>query len=127
MNKPQKYSALKLTLSQVANYLSNIISTLLNREICIKVKSEDDNYWSGAAVDNCFDIVELMDLIKAVNGDDDMIYQSIPDDSNKTRFLSMCLSEALLKRALKLDWETAFVTEDTLWIIEKPIIKEVQL
>ena len=83
------------------------------------VKSEDDNYWSGAAVDNRFDIVEVMDLIKAVDGDDEMIYQSIPDDSNKTRFLSMSLCQALLKRDLKMDWSVEFVTEEALWIIQE--------
>ena len=78
MNNPQKCTAWKLELPQVSWHLGRIVSTLLNREISMTVKSEDDNDWSGAAVDNRFDIVEVMDLIKAVNGDDEMIYQSIP-------------------------------------------------
>ena len=119
MNNPQKCTAWKLELTQVSWHLGRIVSTLLNREISMTVKSEDDNYWSGAAVDNRFDIVEVMDLIKAVDGDDEMIYQSIPDDSNKTRFLSMSLCQALLKRDLKMDWSVEFVTEEALWIIQE--------
>ena len=119
MNNPQKCTAWKFELSQVSWHLGRIVSTLLNREICMQVKCEDDNYWSGAAVDNRFDIVEIIDLIKAVGGDDEMIYQSIPDDSNKTRFLSMSLCQALLKRDLKMDWDAEFVTEEALWIIQE--------
>ena len=119
MNNPQKCTAWKLEFPQVSWHLGRIVSTLLNREISMTVKSEDDNYWSGAAVDNRFDIVEVMDLIKAVDGDDEMIYQSIPDDSNKTRFLSMSLCQALLKRDLKMDWSVEFVTEEALWIIQE--------
>ena len=119
MNNPQKCTAWKLELPQVSWHLGRIVSTLLNREISMTVKSEDDNYWSGAAVDNRFDIVEVMDLIKAVDGDDEMIYQSIPDDSNKTRFLSMSLCQALLKCDLKMDWSVEFVTEEALWIIQE--------
>lgn len=117
MNSHQKYTAIKLDLPQVSQYLGSIVSTLLNREIVMEAKSEDDNYWSSVSIDNRFTIVEIMDLIKAVGGDNDMIYQSIPEDSNKTRCLSMCLSQALLKRALKLNWQTEFVTEDAVWII----------
>ena len=117
MNKPQKYTAIKFELSLVSWHISRIVSTLLNKEFEMQVKSEDDCYWSAISIGTQFSIVEVMDLIKAVDGDDEMIYQSIPTDSNKTRCLSMHLCQALLKRDLKVTWENEFVTEDALWII----------
>lgn len=119
MNKPEKHTALKLDLSLVSQHLGKCISAYLGREIQMRTQSEDDSYWSSAAIDDCFTIVEIMDLIKAVNGDKEMIRCCIPTDSNTSRSLDMTLCRALLKRALQIEWDTEFVTDEALWIIPK--------
>ena len=48
-----------------------------------------------------------------------MLRLALPIDSSVSRFLDMDLCRALLKRALKLDWESEFVAPDALFVISK--------
>lgn len=118
MNRPQKYTALKLDLPKVSGYLEKLISMMLGREIYVRTQCEDDGYWSCAAIGDQFTITEIMDLIKAVNGDQEMIKCCIPTESNTSRSLDMTLCRALLMRAMDIQWDTEFVTKDALWIIQ---------
>lgn len=124
--RPQRYNAWKIPLDFVSVQLEKRISTLLGRQIRMCTRTEDDWYWSSAAIDDCFTIVEIMELITAVNGDKEMIQCSVPTESNTSRSLDMTLCRALLKQALQIDWKTEFVMEDTLWII-LPADQEVSL
>ena len=58
-----------------------------------------------------------MDLIKAVDGDSEMIRCCIPTESNTSRSIDMTLCSALLKQALQVDWQTEFMADDAIWII----------
>ena len=62
-------------------------------------------------------VQQIMDLIKAVDGDKEMIRCCIPTESNTSRSIDMTLCSALLKQALQVDWETEFMADDAIWII----------
>lgn len=117
MNSPQKYTALKLTLPCVSELIAGRVSAILGREIRMRTQTEDYTYWSSAAIDDRFTIVEIMDLIKAVNGDSEMIRCCIPTESNTSRSIDMTLCSALLRQALQVDWQTEFMADDAIWII----------
>ena len=118
MNEIQKYTALKLPWAQVAKYVGAIVSAVLDREITCEAKCEDDNYWSVAAENDCFTNVEIVRLVKAVEGSEYMLSHALPVDSNTSRSLEMDLCSALLKRAMNLVWDTEFVAEDALWVTD---------
>lgn len=124
MNSPQKFTALKLDLECASAYIASRVSQILGRQFQMRAKTEDDWYWSCAAIDDRFTIVEIMKLITEVNGDKEMIQCSIPTESNTSRSIDMTLCSALLKQALQLDWKTEFMTKDAIWIILDGEVKE---
>lgn len=116
MNEIQKYSALKLPWEQVSRYVGSMVSAILDRTISCSADGEDDNYWSVVANGDTFTNVEIVRLVNAIHGDAHMLRNSLPVDSNASRSLDMDLCRALLQKALDLNWETEFVSEDALWI-----------
>ena len=116
MNEIQKYSALKLPWEQVSRYVGSMVSAILEQDITCTTKGEDDNYWSVAAEDYRFTNVEIVRLVKAVEGNEHMLSHALPIDSNTSKSLEMELCRALLQRALDLAWDTEFVAEDALWV-----------
>ena len=118
MNRPLKFTALKLDHQKISEHLEKLISLILGREILLSAKCEDDGYWSVAAIGDRFTTTEIMELIDAVKGDQKMIEYCIPTESNTSRSLDMTLCRALLMRSLEIHWDTEFVTEDALWIIQ---------
>lgn len=119
MNEIQKYTALKLPWVQVAKYVSSLVSAVLEREITCEARREDDEYWSVAAENDCFTNVEVVRLVKAVDGNERMLSFALPVDSNTTKSLEMDLCSALLKRAMNLVWDTEFVTAEALWVTDR--------
>lgn len=117
MYKPQKFTAYKLMWGYVSYRLSRIISALLGRTVTCDVQQEDDNYWSAAASEGAFTIVEIASLIDAVGGAKELFVHSLPTDSNTSKSLSMELCQELLKKELELNWEAEFINSDALWII----------
>lgn len=117
MNKPKKYSALRLELGQISEYVGYLLTALLGRKITCVTQVEDDNYWSVSAVKDRFTTSEIMRLISYVHGDSTMIRRSIPIDTNFSRSLDMDLCRALLKHILQLNWEQEFVTREGLWLL----------
>ena len=119
MNEIQRFSALKLPWEQVSKYVGSMVSAILEREITCSTKGEDDNYWSVAAEDDCFTNVEIVRLVKAVDGNEHMLSHALPIDSNTSQSLEMELCRALLQRAMDLAWDTEFVAEDALWVADQ--------
>lgn len=119
MNDIQHLSALKLPFETISRYLEALISTILGRSFTCSTKGEDDNYWSTSVLCDALTNVEIVLLVNAVDGDDDMLRLALPIDSSVSRFLDMDLCRALLKRALKLEWESEFVAPDALFVIGK--------
>lgn len=118
MNEIQKCYALKLPWEQVSQYVGSMVSTILERDITCSTKGEDDNYWSVAAENDRFTNVEIVRLVKAVDGSEHMLSHALPIDSNTSRSLEMDLCRALLQRALDIAWDTEFVTNDALWVAD---------
>lgn len=119
MNEIQRYSALKLPWEQVSKYVGTMVSAILGRDITCSTRAEDDNYWSVAAVYDRFTNVEIVRLVKAVDGSEDMLSHALPPDSNTSRSLEMDLCRALLQRAMDLAWDTEFVAQDALWVADQ--------
>ena len=118
-NDIQMLSALKLPWDAISRYLETLISAILGRSFTCSTKGEDDDYWRTSVLCDTFTNVEIVRLVNAVNGDDNMLRHALPVDSTVSRSLEMGLCQALLKRALKLDWENEFVSPDALFIIGK--------
>ena len=119
MNDIQMLSALKLPWDAISRYLETLISAILGRFFTCSTKGENDDYWRTSVLCDTFTNVEIVRLVNAVNGDDNMLRHALPVDSTASRSLEMGLCQALLKRALKLDWENEFVSPDALFIIGK--------
>ena len=119
MNDIQRLSTLKLPWDVISRYLETLISAILGRSFTCSTKGEDDDYWSISALCDTFTNVEIVRLVNAVNGDDNMLMHALPVDSTASRSLEMGLCQALLKRALRPDWENEFVSPDALFIIGK--------
>ena len=119
MNDIQMLSALKLPWDAISRYLETLISAILGRSFTCSTKGENDDYWRTSVLCDTFTNVEIVRLVNAVNGDDNMLRHALPVDSTVSRSLEMGLCQALLKRALKLDWENEFVSPDALFIIGK--------
>ena len=119
MNDIQMLSALKLPWDAISRYLETLISAILGRFFTCSTKGENDDYWRTSVLCDTFTNVEIVRLVNAVNGDDNMLRHALPVDSTVSRSLEMGLCQALLKRALKLDWENEFVSPDALFIIGK--------
>ena len=119
MNDIQMLSALKLPWDAISRYLETLISAILGRSFTCSTNGENDDYWSTSVLCDTFTNVEIVRLVNAVNGDDNMLRHALPVDSTVSRSLEMGLCQALLKRALKLDWENEFVSPDALFIIGK--------
>lgn len=117
MTEIQKMSALRLSWDAVSRYFEALLSALLGRAIVCNSRSMDDSYWSVAASFGTFTNAEIVKLAQFVNGDDEMLIEALPPDSDTSRSLGMELCRALLKYALKLDWATEFVSDDGLYIL----------
>lgn len=117
MTEIQKMTALRLSWDAVSRYFEALLSALLGRAIVCNSRSMDDSYWSVAALSGTFTNLEIIKLAQFVNGDDEMLIEALPSDSDTSRSLGMELCRALLKYALKLDWATEFVSDDGLYIL----------
>ena len=117
MNDIQRFPALQIPWSVVSRYVETLLSALLGRAITCEAKGEDDNYWSVTAVCDTFTNVEIVRLVQFVNGGNQMLRNALPIDSNTSKSLDMSLCSALLKYALKLEWDAEFVSESALVIL----------
>lgn len=117
MTEIQKMTALRLSWDAVSRYFEALLSALLGRAIVCNSRRMDDSYWSVAASSGTFTNLEIIKLAQFVNGDDEMLIEALPSDSDTSRSLGMELCRALLKYALKLDWATEFVSDDSLYIL----------
>ena len=117
MNKQRIYNTVKLEWDRVAVCLEQILSMILAKEICCKVRSEDNNYWSVAATNHDFTIPEIQRLLMSVQAPESWYTSNIPVDSETSKSLDMDLCRALLQEVLKTQWAVDLVTDDALWII----------
>ena len=124
MKTLQKHTAIKLDLGCASEHIGSRVSAILRREVRMRTQTEDYSYYSSAAIDDRFTIVEIMDMIKAVNGDAEMIRCCIPTDSNTCKSIDMSLCRELLKQSLQMNWETEFMADDAIWIILDEEVKE---
>lgn len=113
----KSYTALKISMEEVSCYLGNLLSALLGRKITCNTLYEEDSYWSISAVNDRFSSAEIIELIRYVGGDHEMIQCNIPTDSDTSRSIDVDLCNALLRRALNLEWEAELLTEEAIWLI----------
>lgn len=109
---------LQLSWEEVADLLSDYVSRILERKIYGTADYEDYDYWDFSSKEKRFTIVEISRLIQHVQGEDEMWRESIPTDSNTSSSLGLCLSRALLGRALEVNWNHESMNPSALWLID---------
>lgn len=117
MSELKRMSAFQISWDAVTRYIEALLAMLLGRPLTCETKGEDDNYWSVAAVCDTFTIDEIVRLVNFVDGNAEMLRNALPIDANTSKSLDMILCRALLKYALKLNWDTEFVSDDGLVIL----------
>ena len=117
MSTLKEYKTLKIEFGRVGMYITQLVSAILGREVNCTASRDDYDYWSVTAVNDRFTVPEIASLVWFANGDPDMYRSAIPIDSNSSRSLDMSLAGALLRRAMQLEWETEFITQEALWIV----------
>lgn len=77
MNDIQMLSALKLPWDAISRYLETLISAILGRFFTCSTKGENDDYWRTSVLCDTFTNVEIVRLVNAVNGDDNMLRHTV--------------------------------------------------
>lgn len=117
MSTVKAYSTLLLPWSDVAQYATAIVSSILRRNVECLCQSDSHDYWAIYTKKENITNVEIAQLVSFVEGEPEMLKHALPTDSNTTRSVEMALSRALLKNILKLDWEREFLSNEGLWLI----------
>lgn len=100
MNDIQMLSALKLPWDAISRYLETLISAILGRSFTCSTKGENDDYWRTSVLCDTFTNVEIVRLVNAVNGDDNMLrhlyhlryrYCIDKNENQNVRYLSYCM------------------------------------
>ena len=111
------FPARKLEWDEISCMLENEIRQILDKPVNCRAASEDQSYWSGAAVNYRFSIPELEKLLQDAHAAQKDWEETIPYDSDGSYSLGMGLSVRLLRRALHAEWESEYFTEQFLWLL----------
>ena len=117
MNNKIKY-AMKLTWSEAASIIADVITSQLGRQVNCTCQYEDFSYWTVATVEtDTFTVKELEVLLNFIDADLNTRYETIPEDSDVTRSIGMTVSETLLGIGLETTWEHISICREGLWIV----------
>lgn len=108
---------LRLDWDEVSRLIGKCAGAILNRPVRGTAGSDDGDYWGFQAADASFTIAEIDSLIGFVKGDREMQAESVPVDSEESRFMGERLSRALLEKELRQSWCHESATELALWLI----------
>lgn len=117
MSDMRSYTTLLLPWKEIAEYTTAIVSSVLGRTVACLPNADSHEYWAIITRETPLSNVEIAKLVRYVDGDPEMLKRALPAESNVTRSVEMCLSEALLRDVLKLDWERSFITDEGLWLL----------
>lgn len=115
---------LKLSWSEAAVLIGNVVTEVTGRKTAFEARREDYGYWSAASADTKFSLTELQALLRFVNADADTRDETLPEDSDSSASVGMALSRKLLEKALGMAWEDEHITESALWLLNIAYRKE---
>lgn len=108
---------LRISWDNVTAMVSVMLCQILGRcSICV-ASYEDMDYWNIRLAEERLSKTEIAKLLDAVDASQDARIESLPQDDETSRCLGMRLSALLLKRYLGQGWETAFINEDGLYLV----------
>lgn len=116
MNNRIKY-AMKLSWSEIASIIGEVITSQLGRQVKCTCQYEDYDYWTAASESDTFTVKELKTLLNFIDADLSTRYETLPTDSNTTRSIGMTVSETLLGVGLETTWEHISICREGLWIV----------
>lgn len=112
------YPSIRLEWGKVAYYIQKIISELLGRDLICTTKTESQDFWSVALINDVFTLSEIKILLEFVKADDRTVEETLPEDCRKTKYIGMLLSSELLKKTVNATWNKEHITEEALWLID---------
>lgn len=101
------YSSVKLEWYEVSHYIEKALAKILKEKTVCRAAFEDAEYWSVRIINRRLSVAELKTLLEFVKADDKTTEDSIPEDSDSTKFIGMRLSSMLLGIALGAHWRNA--------------------
>lgn len=117
MNKPVLLQTLKLEWPQVADWLGDHISALLDRQISLQANVDDYDYWAVNCTNGRFSLSDLCLLLAHVNAPKEVFTSAIPSDAHSTVGVDMDLANLLLAEILHTSWEGQLIRPETLYLI----------
>ena len=86
IDKSRAYEAYRLAWDDIAKLLSDQIKAVLGRRFLLRVWPEDQGYWGARALHGLFSVADLNRLLDAVQADAETRMETLPEDSEGTRF-----------------------------------------
>lgn len=111
------YSSVKLEWYEVSHYIEKALAKILKEKTVCRAAFEDAEYWSVRIINRRLSVAELKTLLEFVKADDKTTEDSIPEDSDSTKFIGMRLSSMLLGIALGAHWQECYATKNALWLM----------
>ena len=117
MNKPVLLQTLKLEWPQVASWLGEHISALLDRQITLQAAVDDYDYWAVNCTNDRFSLADLCLLLAHVDASREVVTAAIPSDAHSTVGIDMDLANLLLAEFLHTNWESQLIQPEALYLI----------
>ena len=109
MNRPPLLPTLKLDWQPVADWLSTLVSSLLERKIVFQATVDDYDYWSVRCLNDRFTLADLCLLLAHAKASKEVCVSTIPSEDLSTVCIDMGLANLLLSEILRTNWEAQLI------------------
>jgi hypothetical protein len=117
MNSPPLLPTLKLDWQPVADWLSTLVSSLLERKIVFQATVDDYDYWSVRCLNDRFSLADLCLLLAHAKASKEVCVSTIPSEDLSTVCIDMGLANLLLSEILRTNWEAQLIQPEALYLI----------
>ena len=117
MNRPPLLPTLKLDWQPVADWLSTLVSSLLERQIVFQATVDDYDYWSVRCLNDRFSLADLCLLLAHAKASKEVCVSTIPSEDLSTVCIDMGLANLLLSEILRTNWEAQLIQPEALYLI----------
>lgn len=101
----------------VEDFISEQLSSILDKPIQCKASLDDADYWS-VNIQNCrLTMAELNAVFERVGADEEMRIDTMAEGLSSFKNLGVSLSSRLLQMRLGYDWERIIADEKELWLV----------
>lgn len=111
----------KLSWAEVTDIVRTEIQNILGVFLKCEASPDDSSYWDTQFRGDRIEVAQLYTLLKAVDADEEMVYEAIPckeDNTLTSSCTGMKLATALMKRSMNLEWDHQLICQDALWLID---------